>query len=132
MPANNVPWKEHMRRLIPSQYVHVGCIQFEQISYNGFFLTVCKGDNCVKVHNAFYFIRNILYVENVQEHVLVIEQFTRVCDFFQYPYNSRHFNVVQCDRLSDELETAYVSEVQDKLISLPHKETFILIPLNRG
>lgn len=132
MPANNVPRKEHIHGPIPRQYVHVGCIQFEQISYNGFFLSVCKGDNCVKVHNAFYFIRNILYVENVQEHVLVIEQFTRVCDFFQYPYNSRHFNVVQCDRLSDELETAYVSEVQDKLISLPHKETFILIPLNRG
>lgn len=63
MPANNVPRKEHMRGPIPRQYVHVGCIQFEQISYNGFFLTVCKGDNCAKVHNAFYFIRNILYVE---------------------------------------------------------------------
>ena len=42
---------------------------------------------------------------------------------------TEHFGVVQYDRLSGDLETTYVYELQDKLVLLPYKETFILLPL---
>ena len=122
--------KEHMRGPVPGQYAMMNCVQFQQIEKNGWFLSVSKGDNCAKVNNAFFFVRNVLCVDGVEEEILVLQRFNRACDCFQYPYQSSRFDIVRCDQLSNELETAYISHVQDKLVALPYKESFVLFPLN--
>jgi len=50
--------------------------------------------------------------------------------FFRYPYHSSQFGIIQAEKLSGKFETAYVSEVQCKLLSLPYKGMFVLFSMN--
>lgn len=86
----------------------------------------------MRVNNKFFLIQNILSVRDVEEVVLVLKKFNRVCDFFQYPYISSDFGIVQCDHLSQDLVRVFLSEVQDKMVLLPYsyKDAFVLFPLN--
>ena len=51
---NNVSQKQHVKG--PVQAALSECQQFEKIMHNDIFLSVHVGDNCVKIHNNFYFI----------------------------------------------------------------------------
>ena len=125
---HDVPRKEHIRGPIPVGIAD--CLQFQDISFNGLFFSVSKGNNCVRKGGRFYLIRNILAVEGDDGHIFVLERFLITRSFFDYPCSSLDFHIVRASRLAGFTETAYVHETDQKCVMLPYKnEEYVLIPL---
>ena len=105
-------------------------MQFQQIFTRGLFFSVSRGNNCVRIRDRFFLIRNILILENNDRTSLVIERFLVIEPFFDYPCSSLEFNIVRASRLSGRFETAHLEEIQSKCVMLPYKDRdYVLLPL---
>jgi hypothetical protein len=131
LPTDGIPLKEHMQGPIP-RLVHADLIvgQFQKIFLNKTCLSIFKGDNCIKIHDYLCLIVNILSIVGHDAPVLVVKKLTKVQAFFDNPFDSRHFGVFKCSDLSAVPEAFPIAEVENKMVMLPHKESFILIPLS--
>eukprot|EP00745_Piridium_sociabile_P005297 TRINITY_DN132388_c0_g1_i1.p1 TRINITY_DN132388_c0_g1~~TRINITY_DN132388_c0_g1_i1.p1 ORF type:complete len:141 (+),score=9.99 TRINITY_DN132388_c0_g1_i1:122-544(+) len=96
LPPNNVPVIENFGP-VPDNLSNVP--QFKKIYWRGFFLSVLKGDNCVKIGDSLFLIRNILAPANSDGN-LVVERFTSVMDFFKYPLSSNELGIQEMYMLS--------------------------------
>ena len=96
-------------------------LQFKQIYLNALFFSTSDGSNCVQIDNKFYLIHNILAFETRDENMRVTERFLRASNFFVYPLRSSLLGIVKASSLSNQLEIAYISQVQKKYTLLPYK-----------
>lgn len=126
----DIPQKDHVNGPVPSEFIQ--CVQYSEINFKGFFFSVIDGDNCVKIKNHLYLIRNILVVKNISDPVIVIERFIRTCDFFEYPLKSSDLNIICAYGLSGNLDTAEIGKIQKKYVFFPYKDRFVLIPFSHS
>ena len=76
-------------------------------------------------------LSNILLDQNSSQIKLVVQRFSKVCDFFRNPLHSSYLSIVLASDLTGRFETVSLSQVDKKLVSLPYKEqegSFVLIP----
>jgi len=122
----DVPLKKHVNGHVPPLFQ--GYSQFEQVNCKKFFLSRRKGDNCVKICGAFFLIRNILSSGDSIEVILVVERFSKVCDFFEKPVKSSYLDIHLASDLKGNFETFHISQVEKELVLLPYKNMQVLIP----
>lgn len=106
-----------------------GYTQFKCMQLNGLFFSIRDRDNCVKIASRFGLIRNICKDPNESEPLVMFEHFSSVEDFFQYPLNSSDLGIVKVSHLSGILRAEKVSRIVTKYFRVPHKESFVLVPL---
>ena len=121
------PERQHKNGPVPVGFEN--CKQFKQIYCNGYFYSVSRGNNCIKINNKIYLIKNILCVDDIDSPLFVIECFSRKRDFFDYPLRSSQLDIFIGSTLTGRLETASVHEVQRKYVVLPYKSEFVFLPL---
>ena len=84
----NIPLKEHFQGPLEGNFNNGR--QFHQIHFKGCLYADSKGDNCVLIKDVYFLIKNVLKQDGVvaDEHLLVVQRFRHVSDFFDHPMKS--------------------------------------------
>lgn len=93
--------------------------------------SVSNGNNCVRIGDSFFLIRNILAPVDSHEHFLLVERFTSTADFFLYPLPSHDLGIQEVSVLAGCFEVHSLQEVKFKCVVLPFRTKFVAIPLTR-
>ena len=120
---------EHMLGPLPFEFRAYS--QFTGIKHNNLYFSINDGDNCIKVGSSYGLIRNICKMPNCDQAapVLMYECFSQHSNFFTEPLNSSDLGIVEVGKLSGKIESIELSEIVCKYVMIPHKKTFVIVPL---
>lgn len=127
---SEVPRSEHYSGPLPFEYRRYN--QFLEVWRSGLYFSCHDGNNCIKVGSRYGLVCNIIQARHPQEDaqvLLLFQPFTVISDFFDYPLPSSDLGIVKASGLSADLRVVGIGEVDSKLMMLPHKEHYVLIPL---
>ena len=120
--------KEHCLGPVPNDLCDVPVRQYAQLHYNGMFIAVSTGDNCVSLADGKpCIVRNIFARDD--KALLLVEHFLDYSNFFESPLPSVNMNVYQTNRLSGSYNTISVAEIAWKCVCMLVMDTFVIFPL---
>ena len=103
----------------------------KQVTYGCYTYSASNSDGCTLLHNdKIILICNIVASDNIM--VVIGQVFNSMKRFYSYPCDSRDLKVYRVAQLSDRFYSFPLSYVVKKCILLPHKDYFVVYPLQHG
>lgn len=90
-------------------------------------IKLSDGDNCIQIDNSIAIVRNFFI--NKGENFIMYENFSSIRPFSSYLEDSSVFGIYKVKQLSGNIAVAPVSHISRKYVLLPHRNSYVAIPL---
>ncbi|KAG7455521.1 hypothetical protein MATL_G00257620 [Megalops atlanticus] len=101
--------------------------EYGEMTCDQWTIKVSTGNNVFLIGDETCCINNIL--ECSDGVYVVYKEYSEKSSFFTYPFNSNSLNIHSITQTSNTLKCAKVSELRQKFVVLPHRDSFVAIPL---
>jgi len=104
------------------------CQQYKQYCSHSIFVSCQDGDNCFMINDQCIVVQNILLT--VSNETLIVYEFFKFKEpLFLYPLNSLELGIFTVWGKSDAVRVCQLADLTSKVILLPSKEKFAVIPI---
>jgi hypothetical protein len=117
--------KQLSRGPVPRSYSNY--IQYEEYHVRTYVLSRKQGDNAVLIHDDYFIVKNILSVD--KDVRIICQKFKSKQSFFDYPVDSLQLLIAYVEDLSSTFWDFSVTEVECKVVLMPHLNGYVGLPL---
>ncbi len=120
--------REHYAGPLPQNLPAGHYQQYLQYKSGRRFVSVLQGNNCFEINSKFALVRTILGSSS-NETIIVYETFSTFQSFYSVPLDSKELDTFIVTQLSGVLQCCNLSQLGRKFVSMPYKDSFIIVPL---
>lgn len=104
--------------------------QFKEVFFSNFKLSLNLQDSCCKLKcNSIIEISNFAYCKKLKQAVVIGKKYNSVNNLYTKPVCSSIIGIHVVDNLSECFSYWPISNIHQKLIRLPYKKGFVVMPL---